>query len=1498
MSTLKKILFLLAAFVALQARAQQKFTAFTEDSVKFIKELDFYFQDNSANKEEAEKFVKDFEKFWKTPVWTKDYRENVYETCNKMLQKKLKPIPFFRDYLTAVANYLDSGKDRDGFLKWQACVDKSLSVKNNKALGEFLETSLNLFEANIFFHSPAFDWYTVEGDYRFEYDSVAKVVFPPFTLKCRNAREDSLEISGITGTYYPSSGRFIGKGGKTTWKRTGLSDAVYADLKKVSIDCKSGGYSSDSVVFHHPEYFDKPQLGKIVDKVITENKTETYPRFDTYTKRILVKNVLKDVDYEGGFSMRAAKFVGSGDAKNPAKILFRRGGQVFLQLTARNFAMNTDRISSENATVKFYIDKDSIIHPGLTFKYTAEDRKVTLLRTDDGMQKAPYYDSYHKLDMYFEELNWKIDSAKIDMGFLANNFQGQAYFESENFFTAARYEQMAAGEVNPISKINQYYEANNKQRTFTAVDLAKFMKWLAVDLRPVLFKVAQFGLISYNVETDEITVKDKLFSYIKANKKQADYDIITFHSVNPGKVNATLNLLNNNFDLRIRGVKQLLLSDTQQVFVFPTKQEVVVKKGRKCTFSGVVAAGKFEFHGKEFTYDYDMNKVDLKNVDSLRIYVNSREPDVNGNYGFKLVKTVIQNVNGELLVDGPTNHAGFKKAPSFPIFKSFKESYAYYDSRGIQRGVYNKNKFYFKLDPYTIDSVDNFTNEALIFDGEFVSADIFPTFREKLTLQEDYSLGFIRQTPPGGYQVYGGKGKFENEIRLSNKGLRADGDVTFGPSVVHSDDFIFFPDSMNGTAQNFDVKETASPDEFPQAHGENVYIHWMPYKDLLQASDKTTPFTAYNKQAEFRGRFDLSPTELYGKGKVDFERADLLSKKILFKQKKFFSDTANFHLKAFDEEGFTFSTENVNSTINFEDRTGQFISNGKGSYVRFDKNQYIAYMDRFKWFMDSENIQLGDDQKRIDEAAAENALALEGPEFISIHPKQDSLRFFAPAATYNLRKYIIGCKNVPFINVADARMYPDSGKVTIFKTAVMDTLRNAVILANTVTKFHSIKKVKANIYGKKSYLANGEYTYLDENDTPFLIRFAKIYPDTSGQTVSEGNITEAENFKFNPYFSFAGKVKLFASEQFLTFDGGTKIVHTCGRVGKAYLKFSGEIDPKEIYIPIAKDLKDMNGNPVGSGLVFNLDSNKVLSSFISPVSAKRDKDIISADGFMFYDKEANEYRIGSKEKLVTTDLPGNYMSLNTTNCTVYGEGLLDIGANLGQVKVVTAGSASHYTVNDSASINVMMTIDFFMNKSAMKKLHADLQVYENTTAAVDFDKPVVKKGMMEILGKEKGEEAVSKLILDGGFKRFPNELEKTFFIEDVTFRYDRVNKWFISVGKIGIGSIYDKEFHRYVDGYITIKKKGGRGGDVLDIYLKLDQSTWYYFNYANTVMKVVSSNQEFNTIIKEESAKNRKKEGEKGEANYSYTIAGEAFRKSFLRKAEPVEKEVKKEEEE
>jgi len=1478
---IKKFFITSILLTTIQFANAQKIAQFSSDSVKFIKELEDYFYDGSANKDIAQEYMKDFRKKWKSPDFSNKYKVAVYKTSNAMLTRKLKPFPYFISYLNSVSNFIESKRESEVFDNWQLCIEKIFTAKNLKNFSEYLEMSENIFANNIFYKSATYIYKSNSPKYKFEFDSIPKVIFEKFTLYGLSTRGDTISIENIEGTYYPSTGKFKGKGGRLNWKGSGNGQNVYADLVRVLLDCKTGGYSSDSATFFGKQYFDLPQKGRVSDKIVTENGEATYPRFDSYSKRLLIKDIYPGVDYDGGFGMRGNKFVGSGSATSPARMIFKRNNNKFLEVSANSFAITKEKINSKPAAIKLFLEKDSIIHPGLSFVYQVDKKTITLLRTEDGLEKSPFSNTYHKVDMSFEQMTWKTDEPKIDFNFLPNNTQGEAFFESQDFFSRGRMEAIKGQEsINPIQKINEYYLSNGNAISFTVVDFAKYVKSLAVDLRPVIFKMAIFNLINYQPETDMITIKQKLFDYLKNIKHERDYDILTIHSILPNQTNATMSLVNNSYDITIRGVENVLLSDTQKVFIFPRRQELILKKNRTIDFSGVVASGRFEFHGKDFIFDYDLFKIKMKAIDSCKIFVVAREADINGNIPFKKVQTIIENINGELRIDAPKNHSGYGKATTFPQFQSFKESYAYYDKKTIFKGVYNRDKFYYKLDPFTMDSLDNFSNEGLVFEGEFTSANIFPTFREQLSLQPDYSLGFIRKTPLGGFPVYGGKANFENEIRLSNKGLRADGDLKYVTSTTKSKDFMFFPDSMNTLATSYDIKEQIEPIEFPQVHGDTVYAHWVPYQDYMYSYNRSSSFKTYNGKATFSGRYTLSPKELRGNGTVDMVKADIQSLNILFKQHEYLADTSSFHLKAIGEEGLTFSSDNVKAHMDLDKRIGDFVANGKASIVRFPKNQYIAYMERFKWFMDSEEIQLGDENKKLN-ADVENALNLEGPEFISVHPKQDSLRFFAPAAKYNIKNYIITCINVPFINVADARITPDSGKVIIRKNAVIDTLINSTILANTVTKYHTIRKVTANIYGRKNYLARGDYEYLDENNKPYLISFNTIKPDTSGQTISEGVISEESKFQFNDYFSFAGKVYLFASNKFLTYSGGTRIVHSCQKIGKAYLKFNGEIDPKEILIPLPANTTDMNGQPLGSAIIYGQDSNLVYSSFVSVRGGKKDVDIITADGFLGYDKTTAEYRITNKEKFVEQSLPGNYLSLNTNDCKVYAEGKMQLADDFGQVNFNTFGISTHSTINDSVTFELMSTIDFFFDKGALKKMYKDFEVFSSNLTSIDFNNKVFTKGITEILGKEKGDKTIADLNLNGTIKRFPDEFEKTFMITNTKMKYDKALRGFISVDKIGLGSINKNEFYKQVPGYLFVQRK--KGGDNFTLYFELDPQTWYYFSFFKGVMSVVSSNAEFNNVIKELKTKDRKQDVKSG-PGFQFTTCSPEKRKAFLRK--------------
>jgi len=1488
-------LFLVVFFLSEKSYSQlNPIKQFSEDPLLFLGEVKTMFDATNMDKKEIKEYMEAFALAWNNPKCTEKLKKSIVGSCNLMIKKKLRILPEYKSYFNSVMNFINSTHSEDNFLTWQECINKILAGKAIKNFSDYLEMSDNLFATNSFYNSAVIRYSSNSNKYIFEYDSVPKVIFPSLNLRIANNQNDTGIIYNTKGVYYPYKGVFIGEGGKVTWKKSGQEDnVVWAELKKYQITLKTSGYTADSVVFYNKNYFQKPLLGQLTEKVISEKEGNiSYPRFDSYNKRMLIPNIAKDVDYDGGFTQRGAKVLGSGNKEEDAKLIFKREGKPFLIVGAKLIGITKDKLTAESTNIVFYFDKDSITHPSVNMKFAVNERKLSLIRTTDGVSKSPYLNSFHKVDMYFEELTWKIDDPKIDLGMLVGNSQEDAMFESSTYFRTDRYDRVQGiDQINPLIQMRDFVKKNGDSREFYGDQYAKYLKFSPNDVRPNLVRLSSLGFITYDPIDDEVVVNEKLYTYIAARAAHIDYDVIQFPSSVRGSNNASINLL--NFDMTIMGVRQVHMSDSQNVVIYPLEQKILLKKNRDFSFAGVVHAGRFDFFGKEFVFDYTKFKIDLKNVDSLRIMVRSREPDAYGEYPLVKVRTVVESINGDLEIDNPANKSGRKPFPAYPIFNSFKESYAYYDKKAIQNGKYKKETFYFKLDPFTIDSLDNFSNEGLVFKGTMETAGIFPTFKESLTLQPDYSLGFVTQTPANGYPMYGGKGTYNAAIKLSNQGLHGDGTLKYVTSIAKSSDFLFFPDSTRCIAQAYDVTEQKIKPEFPQLHGEDARLLWIPKKDVMNVwNHKDKKFQNYNGQSQFNGRVSMTPAQLFGSGRADFSNAKLDAKHVKFKFNSFVSDTANFRLKDVDDAGLeSFSTDNVNAKIDFEKRIGEFTSNGKGSIVSFPVNQYICFMDNFKWYMDDSQIELGASKNAVKKAANED-LDLVGPEFISVHPSQDSLRFQSPSAKFDLRKKVISAKEVKYINVADARIYPDKGDVIIDKDAVMRTFTNAKIVANSITKYHNLYNCTANVFARKKYQGSGFYDYVDEIKTKQTFYFSNVSVDTTFQTYAETNIPDSSKFRLSPNFEYTGKVKLKATANFLVFDGAARISHDCKSIPRTWFKFESEINPNNIYIPIAKNPVDILGKPIVASMMVTTDSTHFYSAFLSPKESTNDPHVLPADGFLFFDKSSREYRISNKEKLIERSLPGNYLSLNTAQCKMYGEGKVDLGGDFGQVKIESFGSAVHLLIPDSTIFDMIMTVDFFFDDGAVDKM-SDAFVSNVDLKATDFSRPVFEKGMREMLGKDQADKLISQLNLYGSYKKFPDELKKTLFITDLKMKWNKETRSYVSYGKIGIGNINKAQVNKYVDGRIEIIKK--RGGDILNIYLEIDANNWYYFNYTRGTMLAISSNEAFNTSIKELKPEKRQKDGdkEKKEPNYNFNITTAAKKTQFLRKTETKEESDK-----
>ncbi|MBL4710461.1 MAG: hypothetical protein JKY48_18680 [Flavobacteriales bacterium] len=1447
---------------------------FSRDSTAFFEEMDAYL---SNARKEGKGFMKQFQEVWYGGYFSEKQRQGVYSVTNTMLKKKLRAFPDFRNYLFTVGSFVvDTNQTEESFEAWQGIIFELLKLKRKRNFTDFLDFCNELFRENAMYYSASTIWSASNSNYLFAYDSLPKITFESLDLICF-AKRDSMIVYDTKGAYYPTTKTWVGHGGKVYWTRAGFAEKdVYAEISNYKIDAKVSTYEADSVIFHNKFYFDAPLVGKLTDKLLA-NVTEeraTYPKFDSYDKRIIIENISPGVNFDGGFSMAGSKLIGKGDEEQDAVVEFVRNDTVFLRSYSENFSIRKDRIISNKASINIYLGQDSISHPGLDFKYLFEEKLVTLYKDGKGISKTPYYNTFHNIDMDFEVLNWKTNEPILEFTKLIGSTKTDARFTSANYFKKELFEKLGGGaNNNPLTIINGLARQYNSEE-ISFMELCQSLNMDPRDVQNMIIQYSNFGLVDFDFKNDKVFVKDKLFEYVQAYSRKIDYDVININSGIEGSRNAKLNLL--NYDLSIYGVRGIVLSDSQKVVILPAGGLIKMKRNRYFEFGGLVKAGRFDFYGKEFAFDYENFKIDLINVDSLKLKAESTELDRQGKLIIKPVKTVIEGINGDLLIDNFGNKSGLKDFPGYPIFNSREKSYVYYNKKEVLDGVYHKSDFYFELKPFTVDSLNSFGNDQLTFDGTFASANIFPEFEEKLTLQEDFSLGFIRPTPTAGMPMYRGKGTFYDDIKLSHKGLRGDGKLEYITSTTYSNDFIFYPDSMITNASEYFVDKQKGSVQYPPAKAEKTDMRWLPKQDVMFATTTESEMILYDPKDSFDGTTAYGPKEMTAGGTYHFERANLESNKMIFKYNTFDADTSDFQLKSEEVNELALQTKDVKAHVDYVDRFASFKANGISEPIFFPVNNYLCYMEEFKWYMDNGVIELTSTRSNEDAADVE----LEGSRFVSTHPDQDSLYFYSPIATYDSRRHKISAEDVLYINSADARIYPDSGKVVVKRAAVMDPLKDSRIVTNSITEFHEVYGANTIIKGRKDYISSGNIDYVDETGFVQTIYLYNITVDEGGQSVGKGNISDTTTFTLSPYFVFDGKVKLFGSKQFLVFDGVTKINHECTKLEKRWIDFEAEIDPNNVFIPIDTNLRDLSGAFIATGINLNIDSIFMYPGFLTKRVNYSDIPIIEVLGFLHYDKASKEYRLGEKEKIAEQSLAGNYLSLSTEVCKVYGEGKIDIGVRAGNLTFNSAGNVVYTLEDDGSVLDLMTIVDFFFDDNLIKKMADDINENINLNP-VDLSRTTYTKGLKEILGTERADKIVSQLSLNGKIKKLPDELNKRLVFSDVKFKWNEDLNAFKSFGPLGITNANKHVINKYVGGGIMITKK--RSGDIINIYLEIDAKNWYYFSYRRGLMKVISSNAAFNTHIREMKKDKRRYSNAKGEKPFTFMYGVEKEVRDFKR---------------
>ncbi|MBR3466981.1 MAG: hypothetical protein IKH15_07170, partial [Bacteroidales bacterium] len=770
----------------------QRFTSFSNDPTKTVEEMkEFYASVPKDRQKEAKEILEQFELMWTTRM-DADNQEVFITEANKMVKKKHRPIPHFQSFIRTYDIFLQSQYAGESET-WQKILDYHIS-KSSTFFQEKMELYARFFQDNIMNQGDNVKWVAMGFADHLGFDQEPYFDFKDIDLWGYSAK-DSLVVSSVNGRYYPDKLQFKANGGTISWDRAGLDPGVYAELKTYDIDLRFPRVVADDALFHYPKLFAQPMVGRVEEKAVlpTSEEDATYPRFTSYETTLPVKDLYKDVDYIGGFAMHGASIFGTGHGDTLAKVTIYNEGEVIITAQSRSFLIRPANLLSEDAKVSLYIENDSIYHPAANFKYDNEKKNLLISRPKQGVGRSPFFDSYHKLDMYVESIQWTTTEKRIELKPIVGNTSDQAaYFESQNYYEEGVMHEIAGFNTqNPLYTLWQLFNSAGYE-DLTIEDVIRWFNKPPLDIKAMMIDFAARGFIEYDVNNNRIHYRSKIAQYLNNQLKKKDYDYIKLESKTHY---ASLDLVTN--DLKITGCEFFVLSDPQIVNVYPMDELVTVKKNRNMVFSGRVIGGLFDFVTHNCQFDYDRFLVDMDIIDTLIMYVEDKNGpmDMYGDYKLQRVRSQIEELSGVLYVDVPGNKSGIVDYPDYPIFEARKGGKVFYDQPYVLGGVYDRNRFYYSVNQFRIVNLDNFVIDSMKFTGALISGGIFPDIAEPLKVQSDFSLGFVHNTT--GLPMYGTKGGYQGRISLSNRGLRGKGNIDYITSHTYSDSLVFYLDSTN-----------------------------------------------------------------------------------------------------------------------------------------------------------------------------------------------------------------------------------------------------------------------------------------------------------------------------------------------------------------------------------------------------------------------------------------------------------------------------------------------------------------------------------------------------------------------------------------------------------------------------------------------------------------------------------------------------------------------------
>ena len=1608
---------ILCLLYSIQGAVAQGVNFFDTDPAVFIQE--FSSELNQAKHPLAGSAATGLQTIWDSGQLSEEEKTEVITQVNIMISKRFHTAPDLVNY-AMILSWLKQGDQfvkiplQDFLQTTRSCIlelEKNRTAKYLRVLAEYIPEGYPIQRDKFFWHStqpdPSLMFLTLE-DKKGSYQAPV-IRFTLTDLKYQSSRHnDSTLIKGTQGDFHPLSLSFVGVNGRVDWGKVGLDpEDVYCDFKDYKLNLNYGLIKVDTATLYYNSLIDGPMVGKFEDGNVgfkNLNKAN-YPYFKSYEGGIVIENFIPYIKYEGGFSLKGVRKIGSSydiwvdyvpeettfgeegsgdswysdynsddfysdeeksesygedewdyaaaeDASYEsddeswtddgwedesaweegseesvseeegmfaedeglgfpdqvqehilAELSIQRAtGADMMVLRGEAFVLDQKKmVGKNNQTVIYTSDEDSIFHPSMDVLYLAKDSTVTIKKPKRGtFASVPFTSSFHEFFLYFETIIWEVGKEELRFTAFVDRENKVSAIESFDYFTKSRFDQFKnILKFNPIGAIYRYQTLNPDKAIFPGEILAEYrLKDQQTAFERALPGLEGSGFITYDKKTMEITPLPKLTKWAKAARAKKDFDAIQIISKVDTGAHAIMHF--DNKEIEMRGVPYFSLSDSVFLRVAPLDGIVKVQKHRNLQFGGTMASGRLNFYSSNedrpsFSFDYESYKIHCDSIDSIRFVVVRNPPP-----GYEptplekaLNNTVFEGVTGAIHIDDPNNKSGKKNYAHFPVFDSYSKSYLYWEKPNIEDGIYTKEKMNFSVDPFVLDSLEEFEWTNLHFDGEFNSSEIFPTFRQSLEVMEDFTLGFKAETPPGGYRIYDGNGKFNNEIILDGKGLRGNGDIEYLGTIAKSDSFVFHFDSVMAEVHYFNLRRGYRGGVyFPHVEANSALYKWYTKDSALSVtSTEYENLSIFNGEAEFSGTLSISEEGMVGTGEITLGQVKVIGDSIVFNEMDFYGKNTEFVIvDEEDPDQIHFRAIDVSVEYDVWRHSSTFESKEVGAQLaEFPKHQYGTTLAKGEYKRSTHDLKL----EGISSYLKDNY-------FVSTDPKQDSLNFTGKDAYYDLEKEEIVVSGVPYIYVADATITPDEKEVVIKSDGLIRTLENATIEADQETKMHRIYDAQVDIYSRNEYEGGGKYDYIEINGKEQFIEFNNIKVNSDLTTIASGIIQEPSGFYLTDRIYFKGNTQLDASRKFLSFQGEVKIESENPVFKGAWFNFPKTIvNPDTVFIPIEENPTNGEGEVLTVGLNFVPENRVFYSNFLQTKEDDDDIEVLTASGGLTFDRAKKEFKIGSEDKLKNRVLKGATVSFNDEKNTITSQGFLKFPYDFidRTITMKMAGSWKEDMRRRQLSTNLIMGVNMsILPEEPMKKLAETFSAITGANKDIDFNDGTFMRSISELLDEgNKGERETEKFIgnvrdamISANGIKLAQQLPFTLLLSGVNFNYDRDYKALYSDSEVGLIGVGGNSINKVINSKIvyqfgSISVDGEKQPDKLTIYLEVDEFNYVYFHFEDEVVYTISSYYtEYNYPLQELVDKRKSEEG------FRFELATEddppQFKQDFVKK--------------